>query len=196
MLDHAEQIGTAEPQIPNELNDRAADIWEPLLVIADLAGGRWPELAREAAIGVSAASSDSNPMAVLLFDVFVQFSVAERERLFSSELVERLNTYPSRPWRDMLRGKPIDERWLARQLSPYGIRSRNMRIEGVQAKGYCQEDMVESVRRYVSKAEARALLDEIRQAPEEAAASEPMNGKEESRQPADDSNDLGALEKI
>src|SRR5262249_13137110 len=45
VLDHAEQIAAAEPQIPGELNDRAADIWEPLFVIADLAGGSWPELA-------------------------------------------------------------------------------------------------------------------------------------------------------
>ena len=47
---------------------------------------------------------------------------------------------------------------LARQLSPYGIRSRNMRIDGAQAKGYCAEDLIESVRRYVPQAEARALL--------------------------------------
>jgi hypothetical protein len=51
-------------------------------------------------------------------------------------------------------------------LSPYGIRTRNLRIDGIQAKGYCQEDMIEVVRRYVSKPEARALLDELRPAPE------------------------------
>src|SRR5438045_2159941 len=66
----------------------------------------------------------------------------------------------------------MDERWLTRQLSPYGIRPRNLRIEGIQAKGYCQEDMLESVRRYVPKADARALLDELRPAPEEAPPSQ------------------------
>ena len=172
VLDHAEQIAAAEPEIPKELNDRAADVWEPLFVIADLAGGPWPQLAREAAIGVGAASGDSNPIAVLLFDVFVQFSFANTNRLFSSELVARLNAYAGRPWKDLLRGKPIDDRWLARQLSPYGIRPRNLRIGEAQAKGYCQEDMVDTVRRYVPKAEARALLDELKPAAEEGAGRE------------------------
>ena len=30
--------------MPQQLNDRAADIWEPLLVLADLAGEDWPKL--------------------------------------------------------------------------------------------------------------------------------------------------------
>ncbi|HEV2394576.1 MAG TPA: DUF3631 domain-containing protein [Verrucomicrobiae bacterium] len=184
VLDHAAEIAAAEPEMPGELNDRAADVWEPLFVIADLAGGSWPQLARDAAIGVAAASSDSNPMAVLLFDVFIQFDLAKSDRLFSSRLVERLNAYSNRPWKDLLRGKPIDDRWLARQLSPYGIRPRNLRIEGIQAKGYCQEDMVETVRRYVPKSEARALLDELRPPAEEAPATGSTNGKPMKGQPS------------
>ncbi len=177
VLDHADQIAAAEPDIPSELNDRAADIWEPLFVIADLAGGRWPQLARDAAIGIAAAATDSNPMAVLLFDMFMLFSLAKTDRMFSSEIVERLNAYPGRPWKDLLRGKPIDERWLARQLNPYGIRPRNLRIDGTQAKGYYQDDMIESVRRYVSKSEARVLIDELKPASEEAALAEPPDGQ-------------------
>lgn len=171
VLDHAAEIAAAEPHIPGELNDRAADVWEPLFVIADLAGGPWPAIAREAAVGLGLAARDSNPIGVLLFDVFMQFSVAETDRMFSSELVERLNAYPSRPWKDLLRGRPVDDRWLARQLSPYGIRSRNLRIDGMQAKGYYQEDMTETVRRYVPKAEVRVLLDEMK-----TGSQEPSNG--------------------
>jgi hypothetical protein len=122
-------------------------------------------------------------MAVLLFDVFMQFSFANTKRLFSSELVERLNAYPGRPWKDLVRGRPIDERWLARQLSPYGIRPRNLRINGAQAKGYCEEDMIETVRRYVPKPEARALLDEIKLVSEEAAATGPRDGQPANDQP-------------
>src|SRR5262249_19350632 len=39
-----------DPQIPRELNDRAADNWRPLLAIADIAGGTWPQDARRAAL--------------------------------------------------------------------------------------------------------------------------------------------------
>ena len=41
-----EGLKDAEPEMPVE--DRAADAWEPLIAIADLAGGHWPETAREA----------------------------------------------------------------------------------------------------------------------------------------------------
>jgi hypothetical protein len=46
--DHAAEIASAEPAMPEELNDRAADIREPLFVLADLAGGEWPESIRRA----------------------------------------------------------------------------------------------------------------------------------------------------
>ena len=39
--------------VPDGLNDRAADNWEPLLAIADRAGGDWPERARKAALALS-----------------------------------------------------------------------------------------------------------------------------------------------
>ncbi len=171
-LDNAGAIASAEPEFPSGLNDREADIWEPLLVIADLAGGRWPERARQAAVGVALGNADSNPMGVLLFDVWMQFRRAHRTRLFSAELVQGLNWCGSRPWTDLLRGRPMTERWLARQLGPYGIRSRTMRIGEQQAKGYCEEDVVEVVRRYVPKAQASALVDELRPAVEEPQTGE------------------------
>ena len=59
----------------------------------------------------------------------------------------------------------------------------NGRINGAQAKGYCQEDMVETVRRYVPKSEARALLEEIKLVPEEATVTGPTNGPPTNGQP-------------
>jgi Protein of unknown function (DUF3631) len=35
----AEQIGDAEPVMPDGLNDRAEDAWEALIALADVAGG-------------------------------------------------------------------------------------------------------------------------------------------------------------
>src|SRR5206468_198244 len=49
VVEHGRAIVQARPEIPEELNDRAADIWEPLLALAELAGGEWPAKAREAA---------------------------------------------------------------------------------------------------------------------------------------------------
>ena len=46
------QLQHAQPAMP--LEDRAADTWEPLIAIADLAGGHWPDRARAAAPTVTA----------------------------------------------------------------------------------------------------------------------------------------------
>jgi hypothetical protein len=56
---HADAIAKARPQIPTGLGDRAADIWEPLLVLADLASS-----------GESSSSSfSSSTRSDSLFDV-------------------------------------------------------------------------------------------------------------------------------
>ena len=53
---HLDGLRDAEPDMPVE--DRAADTWEPLFAIADLAGGDWPKRAAAASI----ANSTSKPV--------------------------------------------------------------------------------------------------------------------------------------
>jgi hypothetical protein len=55
LRDHLPELETAEPAMPVE--DRAADTWEPLVAVADLAGGGWPTLAREACRTMTAEAS-------------------------------------------------------------------------------------------------------------------------------------------
>src|SRR5262245_31295905 len=52
------------------LNDRAMDLWEPLLAIAERAGGEWPERARKAALALSGdgAAGEDNQGVELLRD--------------------------------------------------------------------------------------------------------------------------------
>ena len=42
--------------MPDALDDRAADSWEPLLALADAAGGEWPQRARAAALALCGAA--------------------------------------------------------------------------------------------------------------------------------------------
>jgi Protein of unknown function (DUF3631) len=48
-----EHLAGSRPDLPDELDDRAQDVWEPLLAVADLAGGDWPHRARQAALDLS-----------------------------------------------------------------------------------------------------------------------------------------------
>ena len=41
-----DRLCDARPSLPDELSDRAADVWEPLLALADHAGGQWPAEAK------------------------------------------------------------------------------------------------------------------------------------------------------
>src|SRR5262249_38417379 len=55
------------------------------------------------------------------------------------------------PWHDLRYGKQLTEIWLARQLRPFGISPRTLRLDGNIAKGYQLDDFRETIRRYVSK---------------------------------------------
>ena len=47
----ARQAGDiAWPEMPPEIQDRDADVWEPLIAVADAIGGEWPKRARVAAV--------------------------------------------------------------------------------------------------------------------------------------------------
>ena len=56
--DNFDNLIDPDPAIPQALNDRAADNWRPLLAIADMAGGEWPQRAREAACVLSGEGHD------------------------------------------------------------------------------------------------------------------------------------------
>ncbi|MFF0293056.1 DUF3631 domain-containing protein [Kitasatospora sp. NPDC004614] len=47
------------PELPDGVTDRQADVWEPLLAVADAAGGHWPARARAACIHMTAADHNS-----------------------------------------------------------------------------------------------------------------------------------------
>ena len=62
-----ETLRAADPIAPDALGDREAEIWGPLLAIADMAGGEWPARARAAAVDLhrGAAPVESNGLRLL-----------------------------------------------------------------------------------------------------------------------------------
>jgi hypothetical protein len=51
----------------------------------------------------------------------------------------------------------ITDRWLARQLRPYDVRSRSIRIGNMTANGYLESDLDEVFNRYVTPPAAEAV---------------------------------------
>jgi hypothetical protein len=143
------------PELPAGVEDRAADVWEPLLTVADVAGGKWPNRARVAAVALVAQGRDESVSfgITLLSDVrscFGDASVMSTEMLLS-----KLNALEEAPWAG-LKGGPLDARRLARFLKPYGVSSRSVRIGTTTPKGYTRADLEDPWSRYLRKESATA----------------------------------------
>ena len=156
--DHLEWLEVAEPVIPVDLHDRAADNWEPLLAIADTAGGDWPHRARKAAITLSSDETEETAGVMLLADIQQIFEARGSTRLKSSELVAALSEIEDRPWPEWRNGKAISAVQVARLLKPFGIKPKNIRDVSV-FKGYEQSDFDDAISRYLPVSPATPLQD-------------------------------------
>jgi Protein of unknown function (DUF3631)/Toprim-like len=149
-----EALQQTEPELPEELGDRAADVWEPLLAIADRAGGEWPRRARQAALALSAkqTSEDDSLGVRLLGDSRAVFLRRDAERIFTEELLEGLAQIDDAPWGDWY-GKRISPRKVAQLLKPYGIRPKTIRIREATKSGYERGWFADAWSRYLPESD-------------------------------------------
>jgi len=162
--DHEMALTEARPNLPDQLNDRQADSWEPLLAIAERVGPAWGSLAREAAIAIcdaDAADLDQAELAEELLrdcrDIFAGLAVRrnngdniESDRIASEDLTNRLLALEGRPWTEANRGRPITQHWLGRRLSTFSIVSGAVRFnDGRNLRGFRIEQFADAWRRYL-----------------------------------------------
>ncbi len=94
----AEELRDAIPELPDELGDRQADAWEPLLAIADLAGGDWGDRARSAAIELSATADGDEIGRGTQLLVGIRGALDGREVITTAELLEAINADDELPF--------------------------------------------------------------------------------------------------
>jgi putative DNA primase/helicase len=147
--DHAEAVGAADPAMPAEVFNREADNWAPLLAIADVAGGDWPERARTAATTARGEAEDESRLEMLLGDIRATF--ARRDRLPSADLIETLVKIDGRPWAEYGKtGKPMTQNRLATLLKPLAIAPEQIRFAADDSrKGYHRHQFNEAFERYL-----------------------------------------------
>jgi hypothetical protein len=146
--------GEAWPGLPAGVVDRPAEVWEPLVAVADAAGGEWPSIAREACKALCSAPKENQvSLGVrLLGDLRKIFGDAIA--LHTVTILERLcggTTYglePDAPWNE-LHGKPLGERGLASMLKRYGVSSVKVKIDGRALQGYRREVLWDAWQRYL-----------------------------------------------
>jgi len=143
-----DEMKKARPEMPAGVEDRAADCWEPLLAVADAAGGHWPEIARAAAVALVASARDANlSMGILLLE-HCRTVFGDAYRLPSEQLLLRLHDLPESPWRNV-KGKPLDDRGLAYRLRKYEIKPKVIRFGLTTARGYLRADFEDVWPRYL-----------------------------------------------
>jgi hypothetical protein len=151
LRDWAEQIRPSlvtAPSMPDGVSDRNADVWEPLLAVADAIGGLWPERARVSAVTlVTDTKRDNGSLGIrLLTDIRTVFG--ERDSFATVDLIEVLIDLEESPWGD-LKGKPLDGRRLSRLLKPYEVGPKSLRIGTIVCKGYQRSDFLDPWARYL-----------------------------------------------
>ena len=151
VADSADVLRNADPDVPPELDDRAADNWRPLLAIAGLAGWVFPSKARAAALALSGAEDDddSAPAIQLLADIRELFEEEGNDWLASQAIEERLRSREDRPWPEWSKGKPITTRAIARLLKRFGIQPKQRWVENGTIRGYGRTEFEDTWRRYL-----------------------------------------------
>jgi hypothetical protein len=124
------------PDIPESLTNRDADKFEPLLTVADLAGGRWPELARVTAVTAVTASGASEPSEGmrLLWEIQAIFDRLNVAHISTRELVAELDETGEFAWSRL----PAQRAGIsmANILKGYGVRPGSFRDGTKTFKGY------------------------------------------------------------
>ena len=158
----ARQVSTrldTNPLMPDGIEDRNADVWEALLSVADAAGGDWPDRARVAAVALVAANRGNQlSLGVRLLTDLHNFFLKQSDAAWTEDILTFLHKLEEAPWGD-LKGKPLDSRKLANLLQPYGVKPDQVKIGGVNHRGYKRADLQDAWARYlpVKEEEGRNL---------------------------------------
>lgn len=157
------RLREARPEVPDELGDRQQDICEPLLAIADEAGGEWPEKARNALRTVyEKEGADLDIHAQLLSDIRRVFDEQKTDCLSTETLLRKLvELADDQLWPKWFERALKDGNLrsagakLAHHLKNYPIKPTTIRMgedefgEEIIAKGYYRRDFEDAWKRYL-----------------------------------------------
>jgi hypothetical protein len=148
-----EKLREMTPELPDELNDRQQDVCEPLLAVADLAGGCWPSRARNALMELCSdmALPDDSTGLRLLADIRNVLAELHIDRVSTLDLLERLRKREDSPWSEIDHGRQLSSYRLSQLLKPFDVRPRDIRFGERVQKGYLRSDFKDACERYLSQ---------------------------------------------
>ncbi|ODT70926.1 MAG: hypothetical protein ABS75_10945 [Pelagibacterium sp. SCN 63-23] len=157
--DHSMRLRDIDPDIPGSLNDRAQDNARAICAIADVAGGQWPMLVRNALVGAASQADDEPQSAgvLLLRDIAEIFESKAVSRIGSTQLCDALCALEESPWAEWRAGRPIASRSIVKLLKPYGITPRR----DMTQRFYARADFADAFNRYLSDGTEKSVTSVI-----------------------------------
>ena len=141
---------TTFPTMPDAAEDRLLDLWEPVFILAAVAGGDWPArcLAAFAELGAATASSEPAipPSMRLLADIRAVWP-ENATRVSTAYLVNLLMSAPGSVWPSAWKDAAAVPNEMAAMLRPYGVGPRKLRVSpsASPVQGYFRSDLVPAV---------------------------------------------------
>lgn len=145
---HLDALEGHVPFMPPGVTDRPADLWEPLLSIAETLGGDWPDRARDACTEIvnTATTREPSLSVRLLHDLRDIFG--EDAFLPTVVILERLRGLEEAPWATYGTAG-LTARNLATKLREYGVTRVTERVNAETVKGYRRNDLADPWSRYL-----------------------------------------------
>jgi len=139
----------AVPEDLDDVSDRAADVWEPLFIVGDLAGGRWPLMVRDACRVLTAMQPGEVSLRVRLLSDLRDVWPLSSSFVPTATLLHSLADLEESPWAP---GGPFGDhgltpRKLGSLLANYGVRSTHSEDKSV--RGYRRADLDDPWGRYL-----------------------------------------------
>jgi hypothetical protein len=151
-VDTLSGLRAAEPELPEDLDDRAADIWWPLFVICDHASAEYAERIRAAAKDITNARvDDDDSMAIkLLRGIWKVWPDDQTALAVSGErLTQLLNEDDELPFGGWKEGTGISTRSINQFLGKFGIKTKDVKVEGRSRKGFHVDQFRDPWMRYL-----------------------------------------------
>ncbi|MCA1705853.1 MAG: DUF3631 domain-containing protein, partial [Actinobacteria bacterium] len=152
---HTPELADAWPKLPDELTDRQQDSWEPMLAIADLAGGDWPARAREAAVTLASASISEDALGVLALE-HLRDALGDDDRITTRHLLDVLTARDDAPWAEWWGPQVRDDHTqgpaarLSKILKEFGVKPKTIKLaDSSTAKGFLRADLADAFERYL-----------------------------------------------
>jgi Protein of unknown function (DUF3631) len=138
----AVELAMTWPDMPEELSNRALDVWEPLFAVAEVAGGHWPETVRAACRELTMGERHEGtepvlpPRMRLLADIHSVWPQGA-DRMATADLVRALSRVDGAPWASMW--TPVQ---MTREIpAMLAVEPRKIKANGKAVQGYYRRDL-------------------------------------------------------